>query len=69
MHWRLGRPDPQSTDIVVRFVPLDEARCRVTLTHEKWERMGAEGEALRNSYNSGWDAVLIAGFGARAGLV
>ncbi|HYD89384.1 MAG TPA: hypothetical protein VEA80_18035 [Vitreimonas sp.] len=66
MEWSLGRP--QSTDVSVRFEPLDADSCRVTLTHENWERMGEEADKLRNAYNNGWVAVFENGFGAYAGL-
>lgn len=52
--WRLGRPAAQETYVHVRFEPLGPSRCRVTLTHEGWERLGAEGPAMRDGYNSGW---------------
>lgn len=69
MAWRLGRPVEQTTDVTVRFEPLDAQSCRVTLTHENWERMGDEAERLRNAYNNGWVTVFENGFGARAGLI
>jgi uncharacterized protein YndB with AHSA1/START domain len=67
--WRLGRPAEQTTDVSVRFEPIDAQTCRVTLTHENWERMGEEAEKLRNAYNGGWVTVFEKGFGAHAGLV
>ena len=69
MGWRLGRPAEQTTDVSVRFEPIDAQSCRVTLTHENWERMGEEAERLRDAYNNGWVTVFEKGFGARAGLV
>lgn len=69
MGWRLGRPVEQTTNVSVMFEPLDAQTCRVTLTHENWERMGDEAEKLRNAYNGGWVTVFEKGFGARAGLV
>ncbi len=69
MAWRLGRPVEQTTDVSVRFEPIDAQSCRVTLSHENWERMGEEAEKLRNAYNGGWVTVFEKGFGARAGLV
>ncbi|MGQ0534364.1 MAG: SRPBCC domain-containing protein [Caulobacteraceae bacterium] len=68
VQWRLGRPVEQTTDVSVRFEPLSPASCRVTLTHENWERMGAEAEKLRGAYNGGWATVFEKGFGAYAGL-
>jgi len=69
MGWRLGRPVEQTTDVSVKFEPIDAQSCRVTLTHENWERMGEEAERLRNAYNGGWVTVFEKGFGARAGLL
>ncbi|HYD71842.1 MAG TPA: SRPBCC domain-containing protein [Candidatus Binatia bacterium] len=69
MGWRLGRPVEQTTDVSVLFEPIDAQSCRVTLTHENWERMGEEAERLRNAYNGGWVTVFEKGFGARAGLI
>jgi hypothetical protein len=69
INWTMGRPSPQTTDVSVRFEAIDAQTCRVTLTHENWERMGEEAEKLRNAYNGGWVTVFEKGFGARAGLV
>lgn len=69
MNWTMGRPAPQTTDVSVRFEPLSAQSCRVTLTHENWQRMGDEAEKLRDAYNGGWVGVFEKGFGAYAGLV
>jgi hypothetical protein len=66
MNWIMGRPEAQSTLVTVRFEPLTDASCRVTLTHEHWERMGEHGAKLRESYNNGWVGVFENGFGAYA---
>jgi hypothetical protein len=68
LKWRLGRPAEQTTDVSVRFEPLSPQSCRVTLTHENWERMGEEAEKLRGAYNGGWVTVFEKGFGGYAGL-
>jgi hypothetical protein len=67
LRWRLGRMPPPGTDVSVRFEPLSDASCRVTLTHEHWERVGADGPALREGYNNGWVSVFERGFGDFAG--
>lgn len=67
MNWTMGRPAAQSTLVRVRFEPLSEASCRVTLTHENWERMGEEAAKMREAYDNGWIGVFEAGFGACAG--
>jgi len=69
MQWRLGRPVEEGTSVSVRFEPLSAVTCRVTLTHENWERMGAEAAKLRDAYNNGWVSVFEAGFGAYAGRI
>lgn len=69
MNWTLGRPKAQTTDVIVRFEHLTAQSCRVTLTHENWERMGDEAQNLRNNYNNGWVGVFEKGFGDYAGLV
>jgi hypothetical protein len=68
MNWTMGRPKEQTTDVIVRFEPLGDQSCRVTLTHENWERMGEEGPKLREGYNNGWVSVFEKGFGEHAGL-
>jgi hypothetical protein len=68
MRWRLGRPARQTTDVSVRFEPLSANSCRVTLTHENWERLGEEAERLRGAYNGGWVTVFEKGFGGFARL-
>jgi len=69
MRWRLGRPQEQYTDVRVAFEPLGADACRVTLTHENWERMGDEAGKLRDGYNNGWVSVFENGFGGYAGRV
>lgn len=69
VNWRMGRPEAQTTQWSVRFESLSDASCRVTLTHENWERMGEEAAKMRDAYNNGWAAVFEQGFGAAAGQV
>lgn len=69
MRWTMGRPAEQSTLVTVRFEALTEANCRVTLTHENWERMGEEGAKMRDNYNNGWETVFNQRFGAFAGVI
>jgi len=68
MRWTMGRPAEQSTDVSVQFEALSDRSCRVTLTHENWERMGDEAQKLREGYNNGWVGVFEKGFGGYAGL-
>lgn len=66
MQWRLGRPIEQGTDVSVRFESIATDQCRVTLTHENWERMGEEGAKMREMYNNGWASVFEQRFGGYA---
>jgi hypothetical protein len=68
MQWTMGRPAAETTDVFVRFEALSDKTCRVTLTHENWERMGAEAARLRDAYNGGWVDVFENRFGSYAGL-
>jgi uncharacterized protein YndB with AHSA1/START domain len=52
-----GRTAAEGTDLEVTFEPEEEGR-RVVLTQEGWERRGAEAQAQREAYESGWDEVL-----------
>lgn len=69
MQWRLGRSAEQSTRVSVRFEALSPQSCRVTLTHENWERMGEEAAKMREAYNNGWVKVFEQCFGDRAGRI
>ncbi|MBS0386419.1 MAG: SRPBCC domain-containing protein [Proteobacteria bacterium] len=69
MLWTMGRAAPQHTDVSVRFEPLGPDACRVTLTHENWQRMGEEAERLRNGYDNGWATVFEKNFADYAGRV
>lgn len=66
MNWSMGRPAEQTTRVTVRFEPLSNTSCRVTLTHENWERMGEEAAKLRDAYNNGWVGVFEQGFAVYA---
>lgn len=67
MEWRMGRTPEEATQVTVHFETLDEESCRVSLTHENWERLGEEAESQRDGYNNGWVAVFEEGFGGFAG--
>jgi uncharacterized protein YndB with AHSA1/START domain len=69
LQWRMGRSAAEATDVSVRFEPLSDAACRVTLTHENWQRMGEDAAKMREGYNNGWVSVFEQSYGDFAGLV
>ena len=58
MTWH-PRVDPEAASVVgVRFTTVD-AGTLIELEHRSWEEFGpAEGQELRDGYDSGWDMVL-----------
>ena len=55
--WRAGPSDRPATEVEVRF-SADGDGTRVELEHRGWERLGADGDALRESYLEGWPFVI-----------
>lgn len=68
MTWHPGRPADPHTVVELSFAAEGSA-TRVRLVHRGWEALGARAEATRESYDRGWDTVLIRDFGAYAGRV
>lgn len=66
--FQMGRAKAESGEVEVRFEPVGEAACRVTLTHEHWERFGEEAQEMRGRFDEGWEFVFVNSFGAYAGL-
>jgi len=62
----MGRPKDQSGEVEVRFEALDAGRCRVTLTHDHWERFGDVAADMRGRFSNGWDVVFTECFGSYA---
>jgi uncharacterized protein YndB with AHSA1/START domain len=52
--WEITEP---ATEVEVRFTPEGEG-TRVDLEHRGWERLGANAERRRGSYNEGWEYIL-----------
>jgi len=52
-----GHTADEGTDLEVTFEPEAEG-CRMVLTQGGWERRGAQAQAQREAYESGWDEVL-----------
>lgn len=65
LQWHPGRESETAQEVTVTFTP-EPAGTRVELVHRGWERAGAAAERLHASYDTGWDAVLVASFGAAA---
>jgi hypothetical protein len=58
LSWHVNPDRAGATEIEVRFDPTD-AGTAVKLVHRGWEHLGAEGREARDSYQSGWDPVLV----------
>lgn len=65
--FQMGRPKDNAGEVEVRFDPLDDNSCRVTLTHAHWERLGDDAAIMRGRFAGGWNSVFIDGFGGYAG--
>ncbi len=55
--WHVGRDRSQATHVALRFTGK-AAATEVELVHDRFERLGAAGEAAAASYDEGWDLVL-----------
>jgi uncharacterized protein YndB with AHSA1/START domain len=67
--FQMGRPKEKSGEVEVRFEPLSDTSCLVTLTHSHWERLGDDAEVMRGRFSGGWNFVFVDSFGAYAGTV
>jgi uncharacterized protein YndB with AHSA1/START domain len=56
---------PEATEVEVRFTASDEGTTTVRLEHRGFEALGAEAQATRDGFDSGWPSVLSA-FSRRA---
>jgi hypothetical protein len=56
--WHLRRDRADATEVEIRFVPRERTRTRVEIEHRGWERLGADGEALRNRNFGAWSSLL-----------
>jgi uncharacterized protein YndB with AHSA1/START domain len=55
--WNIRGADDEPTEVDVRFSD-DGSGTRVDLEHRGWERLAADREERRESYDSGWEFVL-----------
>ena len=53
--WHPGRGEDEATEVAVSFTEEEPGRTQVRLVHTGWER---RDEATRESYETGWAAVL-----------
>jgi uncharacterized protein YndB with AHSA1/START domain len=56
-----GRDDQQAQTVEVTFRAAPEG-ARVVLTHSGWERLGANAQQQRDSYNQGWEPVFVSAY-------
>jgi uncharacterized protein YndB with AHSA1/START domain len=56
-----GRDDKEAQTVEVTFSPTPEG-ARVALIHSGWEKLGANAQKARDSYNQGWEGVFVAAY-------
>jgi hypothetical protein len=56
--WHVGRSPELATTVAVTFAATDDGRTAVDLEHRDWDVLGAEAEAVRAGYETGWIGVL-----------
>jgi len=56
-----GRDDKEAQTVEVTFSPAPEG-ARVVLTHSGWEKLGANAQKARDSYNQGWEVVFVTAY-------
>ena len=56
--WYPGRDERSAQMVEVVFAEAGADGTKVELTHRGWETLGAEAEAQRENYDTGWDYVL-----------
>jgi uncharacterized protein YndB with AHSA1/START domain len=56
--WHLRRDRADATQVEIRFVAAGADTTRVEIEHRGWERLGANGEELRDRNRGGWATLL-----------
>jgi len=56
-----GRDANEAQTVEVTFSPVPEG-ARVVLTHSDWEKLSANAQRARNSYNQGWEGVFVTAY-------
>ena len=56
-----GRDNREAQTVKVTFSPAPEG-ARVVLTHSGWEKLGANAQQSRDSYERGWESVFVTAY-------
>jgi Activator of Hsp90 ATPase homolog 1-like protein len=56
--WHLRRDRADATDVLIVFSPEGAERCRVSIHHSGWERLGAEATQWREANHNRWADLL-----------
>jgi uncharacterized protein YndB with AHSA1/START domain len=56
--WQLETDPARTSEVELRFVPLDERRTRVELEHRHLDRHGDDWEQVRDGVAGGWPSFL-----------
>lgn len=56
--WHPGTPPDRATELELVFEDAGAGRTRLRLIHRGWDALGERAQAVRDSYESGWDEVL-----------
>jgi uncharacterized protein YndB with AHSA1/START domain len=56
-----GRESQEAQTVKVTFSPAPEG-ARVVLTHSGWEKLSANAQQSRDSYDRGWESVFVSAY-------
>jgi uncharacterized protein YndB with AHSA1/START domain len=56
-----GRDDKEAQTVEVTFSSAPQG-AKVVLTHSGWEKLTANAQQTRDSYNQGWEGVFVTGY-------
>jgi uncharacterized protein YndB with AHSA1/START domain len=56
-----GRDDKEAQTVEVTFSPVPEG-TKVVLLHSGWEKLSANAQKTRDSYNQGWQTVFVSAY-------
>lgn len=57
MDWHIGLPADNASAVAVRFIPVNDEKTRVELSHSRWEAFGDKAADMRAGYDQGWVGV------------